>query len=116
MAIQDLDEIKTIQGGGQKKKEAMFESWIQELRRNGEEPTWQHILDVLTKLVIEKPIQDIKRRYRECVFCVHVLRGQKIGYNNACYVPVTQCIVWFMLCLSIILQNLIRSVHLLRHM
>lgn len=79
VAIQDLDEIKTIQGGGQKKKEAMFESWIQELRRNGEEPTWQRILDVLTKLVIEKPIQDIKRRYRECVFCVHVLRGQKIG-------------------------------------
>ena len=79
MAIQDLDEIKTIQGGGQKKKEAMFESWIQELRRNGEEPTWQHILDVLTKLVIEKPIQDIKRRYRECVFCVHVFGGQKIG-------------------------------------
>lgn len=83
MPIQDLDDIKTISGGSQKKKEAMFNSWIQELRRNGEKPTWQHILNVLTKLVIEKPIQDIKRRYRECVFCVHVLRGAEKGLTAA---------------------------------
>ena len=79
MPIQDLDDIKTIPGGSQKKKEAMFDSWIQELRRNGEKPTWQHILNVLTKLVIEKPIQDIKRRYREWVFCVYVQRGAENG-------------------------------------
>ena len=83
MPIQDLDEIKTISGGSQKKKEAMFDSWIQELRRNGEKPTWQHILNVLTKLVIEKPIQDITRRYREYVFCVHVLRGAENGSTAA---------------------------------
>jgi len=66
VTTQNLDSLKDIPQPD-KQKAGMFKFWMDELKDQGEKPTWQRILDVLRELGIKNPIQIIEKRYSEFV-------------------------------------------------
>ena len=66
VTTQNLDSLKDIPQPD-KQKGGMFKFWMDELKDQGEKPTWQRILDVLRELGIKNPIQIIEKRYSEFV-------------------------------------------------
>ena len=66
VTTQNLDSLKDIPQPD-KQKGGMFKFWMDKLKDQGKDPTWQNILEVLRELGIKNPIQTIERRYSEFV-------------------------------------------------